>query len=37
VAGYGLWIRWTARLWLIVLLLAAVFLGVAVAISYGPY
>ena len=37
VASFGLWIRWTARLWLIVLLLAAVFLGVAVAIGYGPY
>jgi len=37
VASYGVWIRWTARLWLIVLLLAAIFLGIAVAIGYGPY
>jgi len=37
VEGSGTRIRWTARQWLIVLLLAAIFLGIAVAIGDGPY
>jgi len=31
------WIHRTARLWLIAPLLAAIFLGMAVAIGYGPH
>jgi uncharacterized ion transporter superfamily protein YfcC len=37
VASYGVWIRWKERLSLIVLLLAAIVLGIAVAIGYEPY
>jgi uncharacterized ion transporter superfamily protein YfcC len=31
------WLRWTAPLWMIVLTIAILFLGVAVAVGYGPF
>jgi uncharacterized ion transporter superfamily protein YfcC len=37
VVSYPVWIRWTYKLWLVVLCLAAAFLGLAVAIGYGPF
>ena len=37
VVSYPKWLRWTARLWLWVILATIVFLGIAVAIHYGPF
>jgi uncharacterized ion transporter superfamily protein YfcC len=37
VVSYPKWIRWTAPLWLWVILATAVFLGIAVAINFGPF
>jgi uncharacterized ion transporter superfamily protein YfcC len=37
VVSYPVWIRWTARLWLAVLVLSLGFLGFAVAVGYGPF
>jgi uncharacterized ion transporter superfamily protein YfcC len=37
VVSYPVWIRWTARLWLAVLVLAIALLALAVAIGYGPF
>jgi uncharacterized ion transporter superfamily protein YfcC len=37
VVSYPKWIRWTAGLWAWVLALTLVFLGIAVAIHYGPF
>lgn len=37
VVSYPVWLRWTARLWLVVLALSAALLGLAVAIGYGPF
>lgn len=37
VVSYPKWIRWTAKLWLWVLLATAAFLGIAVAINFGPF
>ena len=37
VVSYPKWIRWTASLWLWVILVTVVFLGIAVAIHYGPF
>jgi uncharacterized ion transporter superfamily protein YfcC len=37
VVSFPKWIRWTARLWLWVILATVVFLGIAVAIHYGPF
>jgi uncharacterized ion transporter superfamily protein YfcC len=37
VVSYPAWIRWTARLWLVVLAVAVAFLALAVAIGYGPF
>lgn len=37
VVSYPKWIRWTAKLWLWVILVTIVFLGVAVAINFGPF
>jgi hypothetical protein len=37
VVSYPKWIRWTARLWLWVILATIAFLGIAVAIHYGPF
>ncbi len=37
VVSYPKWIRWTARLWLWVILVTIAFLGIAVAVDYGPF
>jgi uncharacterized ion transporter superfamily protein YfcC len=37
VVSYPKWIRWTAKLWLWVMLATVVFLGIAVAINFGPF
>ncbi len=37
VVSYPKWIRWTVKLWLAILLITAVFLGIAVAVGYGPF
>ena len=37
VVSYPKWMRWTARLWLWVILATVAFLGIAVAINFGPF
>jgi len=37
VVSYTKWIRWTAKLWLWIMLITIVFLGIGVAINYGPF
>jgi uncharacterized ion transporter superfamily protein YfcC len=37
VVSYPRWIKWTAKLWLAVLVVAVAFLGIGVAIQYGPF
>ncbi len=37
VVGYVKWLRWTAVLWLWVVLATVAFLGIAVAVNYGPF
>ena len=37
VISYPQWMRWTAKLWLRVLLASVAFLGIAVAIHFGPF
>jgi uncharacterized ion transporter superfamily protein YfcC len=37
VVSYPKWFRWTAKLWLLVILVTVAFLGIAVAIHYGPF
>ena len=37
VVSYPKWIRWTAKLWLWVVLATIAFLGIAVAINFGPF
>ena len=37
VVSYPVWLRWTARLWLVVLALSAALLALAVAVNYGPF
>ena len=37
VVSYPKWIRWTARLWIWVILATVLFLGIAVAIHFGPF
>jgi len=37
VVSYPRWIKWTAKLWLGVLLVTVVFLGIGVAIRFGPF
>ena len=37
VVSYPKWIRWTAKLWLWVILATVIFLGIAVAINLGPF
>jgi uncharacterized ion transporter superfamily protein YfcC len=37
VVSYPKWIRWTAKLWLWVILATIAFLGIAVAIHFGPF
>ena len=37
VVSYPKWIRWTAKLWLWVIMATVAFLGIAVAINFGPF
>lgn len=37
VVSYPKWMRWTAKLWLWVVLVTIAFLGLAVAIRFGPF
>ena len=37
VVSYPKWLRWTAKLWLWIILVAIIFLGIGVAINYGPF
>ncbi len=37
VVSYPKWLRWTAKLWLWVILATVLFLGIAVAINFGPF
>ncbi len=37
VVSYPKWLRWTAKLWLWVILATVAFLGIAVAIHFGPF
>jgi len=37
VVSFPKWFRWTAKLWLWVILATVVFLGIAVLIGYGPF
>lgn len=37
VVSYPKWIRWTAKLWLWVILATVAFLGIAVTINFGPF
>jgi uncharacterized ion transporter superfamily protein YfcC len=37
VVSYPKWIRWTAKLWFWVILATVLFLGIAVAINFGPF
>ena len=37
VVSYPKWLRWTAKLWLWVMLVTVAFLGIAVAINLGPF
>lgn len=37
MVSYPKWLRWTAKLWLGVILATVVFLGIAVAIHFGPF
>jgi len=37
VVSYPKWLRWTLRLWAVVIPLTLVFLALAVAIHYGPF
>ncbi len=37
VVGYSRWLRWTAKLWLWVILATIAFLALAVAIHFGPF
>ncbi|MBI5351453.1 MAG: YfcC family protein [Chloroflexi bacterium] len=37
VVSYPKWLRWTAKLWLWVILATIAFLGIAVAIGFGPF
>jgi uncharacterized ion transporter superfamily protein YfcC len=35
--SYARWIKWSLRLWIIVLPLTVLFLALAVALHYGPF
>jgi uncharacterized ion transporter superfamily protein YfcC len=37
VVAYPKWMRWTAQLWLWIILATAAFLAIAVAIHFGPF
>ncbi len=37
IVSYPRWLRWTGKLWLWILLVTIAFLGIAVAIHFGPF
>ena len=37
VVSYPKWLRWTAKLWLWVIITTVAFLGIAVAVHFGPF
>lgn len=37
VVSYPKWIRWTAQLWLLILIATVAFLGFAVVVHFGPF
>ena len=37
VVSYPKWLRWTLPLWLMVFVVTVIFLGIAVAVGYGPF
>jgi hypothetical protein len=37
MVSYPKWMQWTAKLWLWVILATIAFLGIAVAIGFGPF
>lgn len=37
IVSYPKWLRWTGKLWLWILLVTVAFLGIAVAIHFGPF
>lgn len=37
VVGYSKWIRWTAKLWFMVVLVSIAAMSIGVAINYGPF
>jgi hypothetical protein len=37
VASYPKWLKWTLPLWFWVILITVIFLGIGVAIGYGPF
>ena len=37
VASYAKWLKWSLKLWLWVILITVAFLGIAVAINFGPF
>ena len=37
VVSYGKWLRWSLKLWALILPLTVVFLAIAVAINFGPF
>jgi len=37
IVSYPKWLRWTGKLWLWLLLVTVAFLGIAVAVHYGPF
>lgn len=37
VVSYPKWLKWTLPLWIVVILVTLIFLGIGVAIGYGPF
>jgi uncharacterized ion transporter superfamily protein YfcC len=37
VVSYPKWLKWTLPLWVVVILVTLIFLGIGVAIGYGPF
>lgn len=37
VVSYAKWLKWSLKLWLWVILITIAFLGIAVAINFGPF
>jgi uncharacterized ion transporter superfamily protein YfcC len=35
--SYGKWMRWTLRLWAVVIPISIFFLWLSIAIGYGPF